>query len=103
MRARDGHVAVRTSRGKTFAADFIILATGFTVETTARPEIAAYADAIATWADRYAPPPDLADAELAGFPYLGPNFQFTEKHPGNVPFLADRMPMARARLSWRQC
>jgi cation diffusion facilitator CzcD-associated flavoprotein CzcO len=89
MRLRDGHVAVRTSRGKTFAADFIILATGFTVETTARPEIAAYADAIATWADRYTPPPDLADAELGGFPYLGPTLQFTEKRPGEAPFLAD--------------
>jgi FAD-dependent urate hydroxylase len=85
----DGHVAVHTSRGKVFAADFIILATGFTVETTARQEIAGYADAIATWADRYTPPPDLANAELGGFPYLGPLFQFTEKRPGEAPFLAD--------------
>jgi FAD-dependent urate hydroxylase len=89
MRMSDGGVIVRTSRGKSFAADFIILATGFTVETTARPEIAAYADAIATWADRYTPPPELADEELGGFPYLGPNYQFTEKQPGAAPFLAD--------------
>ena len=74
---------------RTFAADFIILATGFTVETAARPEIAAYADAIATWADRYTPPPELANAELGGFPYLGPHFQFTEKRPRQAPFLAD--------------
>ena len=59
------------------------------METTARPEIAAYADAIATWADRYTPPPELANAELGGFPYLGPHFQFTEKQPGDAPFLAD--------------
>jgi FAD-dependent urate hydroxylase len=85
----DGCVIARTSRGKSFAADFIILATGFTVEATARPEIAAYADAIATWADRYTPPAGLANDELAGFPYLGPNFQFTEKRPGEAPFLAD--------------
>ncbi len=83
------HVMVRTGRGKSFDADFIILATGFTVETTARPEIAAFADRIATWADRYAPPPELADAGLGGFPYLGPHFQFTEKQPGDAPFLAD--------------
>jgi cation diffusion facilitator CzcD-associated flavoprotein CzcO len=89
LRMGDGHVLVRTSRGKSFAADFIILATGFTVETTARPEIAAYADAIATWADRYLPPQELANAELGGFPYLGPNYQFTEKRPGEALFLAD--------------
>jgi cation diffusion facilitator CzcD-associated flavoprotein CzcO len=89
LRMSDGHVLVRTSRGKSFAADFIILATGFTVETTARPEIAAYADAIATWADRYLPPQELANAALGGFPYLGPNYQFTEKRPGEALFLAD--------------
>jgi cation diffusion facilitator CzcD-associated flavoprotein CzcO len=89
MRMQDAQVVVRTGRGKTFAADFIILATGFTVETTARPEIAAYADRIATWADRYTPPPELANAELGGFPYLGPNYQFTERSPGDAPFLAD--------------
>jgi FAD-dependent urate hydroxylase len=85
----DDRVTVRTSRGKTFAADFIVVATGFMVETAARPEIAAYADAIATWADRYTPPPELANAELGGFPYLGPHFQFTERRPGVTPFLAD--------------
>ena len=89
MAVRDDHVVVRTGRGKTFAADFIILATGFTVEAAARPEIAAYADAIATWADRYTPPPELASAELAGFPYLGRHFEFTAKRPGEAAFLAD--------------
>ena len=89
MQVRDGHVAVHTVRGKTFAADFMILATGFTVETTARPDIAAYAHAIATWADRYTPPAELASAELGRFPYLGPHFQFTERRSGEAPFLAD--------------
>ena len=91
-------LTVRTTRGKSFAADFIILATGFTVETTARPEIADYADAIATWADRYTPPPELASAELGGFPYLGPHFQFTEKQPGerrsSPTSIASTMPPA---------
>ena len=89
MRLCDGNVTVRTTRGKSFDADFVILAAGFTVETTARPEIAAYADAIATWADRYTPPAELASTELGGFPYLGQHFQFTEKQPGAAPFLAD--------------
>ncbi|MGC1408038.1 MAG: hypothetical protein WA864_03715 [Acetobacteraceae bacterium] len=85
----DQHVTMHTSRGKTFVADFIVVATGFTVETAARPEIAAYANAIATWADRYTPPPELTNVELGGFPFLGPHFQFTEKRPGTAPFLAD--------------
>jgi cation diffusion facilitator CzcD-associated flavoprotein CzcO len=89
VRMSDGRLVVRTSRRKSFDADFIILATGFTVESTARPEIAAFADAIATWSHRYTPPVDLASEELAAFPYLGPNFQFTEKRPGEAPFLAD--------------
>jgi cation diffusion facilitator CzcD-associated flavoprotein CzcO len=85
----DTEIAVRTTRGKTFTADFIILGTGFTVETSARPEIADYADKVATWGDRYTPPPELASAELAASPWLGPHFQFTEKRPGDAPFLAD--------------
>lgn len=89
VRLCDDYLAVDTSRGKTFAADFVILATGFTIEPAARPEIAAYADAIASWADRYTPPPELASTELGGFPYLGSHFQFTEKRPGEAPFLAD--------------
>ena len=89
VQVHDKHVVVCTGIGKSFAAEFVILATGFTVEAKARAEIAAYADAIATWADRYTPPPALASGELGGFPYLGPHFQFTEKRPGEAPFLAD--------------
>jgi len=89
VRVAEGCAFVRTRRGKEFAADFIILATGFTVETGARPELAGYADAIATWADRYTPPPELADAELAGFPYLGPAFEFTARRAGEAPWLKD--------------
>ena len=29
------------------------------------------------------------DAELGAFPYLGPHHQFTEKHAGEAPFLAN--------------
>jgi cation diffusion facilitator CzcD-associated flavoprotein CzcO len=89
LRLQDGCIKLRTGRGKLFEADFVILATGFTVETTVRPEIADYAAEIATWADRYTPPLELADPELAGFPYLGPHFQFLEKHSGSAPWLRD--------------
>ncbi|MCC7272225.1 MAG: NAD(P)/FAD-dependent oxidoreductase [Alphaproteobacteria bacterium] len=82
-------LAIDTTRNKPFAADFMILATGFTIETTVRPELAGYADRIALWADRFTPPPDLANAELAAHPYLGSAFEFTEKLPGTAPWLAD--------------
>jgi cation diffusion facilitator CzcD-associated flavoprotein CzcO len=85
----DGALQISTTRGKVFAADFLILATGFTVDPAARPEIAAFADRIALWRDRYTPPAALADDELAGFPYLGPKFEFLEKRPGDAPWLAD--------------
>ena len=53
----------------------------------ARPELAGFADKIATWADRFTPPSDLASEELARFPYLAPDFAFTEREPGTAPWL----------------
>jgi cation diffusion facilitator CzcD-associated flavoprotein CzcO len=32
---------------------------------------------------------DLASEELAGFPYLAPDFSFTEREPGTAPWLKD--------------
>lgn len=73
---------------RSFAADFLILGTGFTVEPEIIPELAALAPDIARWSDRYTPPPELADPELASFPYLAPDFAFVGKH-GPSPTLAD--------------
>jgi cation diffusion facilitator CzcD-associated flavoprotein CzcO len=67
----------------------VILSTGFTVDVRARPELTGFADKIATWADRFTPPADLASEELAGFPYLAPDFSFTEREPGTAPWLKD--------------
>ncbi|MGE0719230.1 MAG: NAD(P)-binding domain-containing protein [Alphaproteobacteria bacterium] len=84
-----GELRIDTTREKVFAADFMILATGFTVEVDVRPELAAFADRIALWRDRYTPPPELADADLGRHPYLGTAFEFTEREPGTAPWLAD--------------
>jgi cation diffusion facilitator CzcD-associated flavoprotein CzcO len=81
------HLVIDTARRR-FEADFMILGTGFTVEPDIIPEIARFAPHIARWSDRYAPPPDLADAELSSFPYLAADFSFTAK-AGSVPGLAD--------------
>jgi cation diffusion facilitator CzcD-associated flavoprotein CzcO len=80
-------IAIATTRGTHFETDFVILGTGFTVDPLARKEIASYADRIAVWADRFTPPPDLADRELGRFPYLAGDFAFTERTPGEAPWL----------------
>ena len=82
-------VRIETGSGKRFETDFVILCTGFTVDVRARPELAGFADRIATWADRFTPPADLASEELAHFPYLAPDFSFTEREPGTAPWLKD--------------
>jgi cation diffusion facilitator CzcD-associated flavoprotein CzcO len=82
-------VRIETVAGKHFEADFVILCTGFTVDHRARPELAGFANRIATWADRFTPPPDLASEELAHFPYLAPDFAFTERELGTAPWLKD--------------
>jgi FAD-dependent urate hydroxylase len=68
-------------------ADFLIAATGFRVDLAEQPEFAAIAASIATWGDRYAPPPELRRPELARYPYLGPGFELTEREPGTLQWL----------------
>lgn len=88
---RDVRVAPRgmevtTDRGR-FDYDAAILATGFDVDVTQRPELAAFRDNILLWRDRV--PADLAErhAENARFPYLGPGFELVEREPGRTPGL----------------
>lgn len=68
--------------------DFLIVATGFRVDAQAIPELAAFADDIATWGDRYTPPSELQRGDLARHPYLGPGFELTEREAGRNPTLA---------------
>lgn len=79
-------IEITTAKGP-FVADFIICGAGIEIDPTARPELGGFADAIATWADRYTPPAGEANARLARFPYLGPNGEFLEKVPGAAPYL----------------
>jgi cation diffusion facilitator CzcD-associated flavoprotein CzcO len=85
--AMDGDaVAVTTPKG-TLTFDFLIIGTGFTVDLRLRPELAALAPDIATWADRYVPPAGEEHAALGQFPYLAPDCSFTAKTPGIHPEL----------------
>lgn len=83
-----GKVRVETPHG-VFPVDFLIAATGFTVDVSAVPELAPVADDIALWRDRYVPPPDETNVELGSKPYLGRHFEFTAKDEAAAPHIGN--------------
>lgn len=84
---RDGHLVLTTAKGA-YPLDFLILATGFSVDPGLRAELAVVAPFIRFWKDRYTPPPGIDTAELANAPDLGPSFEFLEREPGTCPALS---------------
>ena len=86
IRVEDGALTVETPKGR-FRADFMIFATGFCVDLSLRPELAAIAPHIRLWRDGMAEDPRRDDA-LALSPRLGEHFELTEKVPGECPMLA---------------
>lgn len=78
-------VRIETPRG-TVEAGFVIAATGFAVNMALRPELAAFHERIALWADRY--PPAAEDATLGGMPYLDGGFAYTAKRAEDAAMLA---------------
>jgi hypothetical protein len=52
-----------------------------------RPELAPFADQILRWADRYAPPPELAHPELGAYAYLGDGFELQPRREDAAPWL----------------
>ena len=87
-RMEDGRIRIETPRGP-FHADFAICGTGIRQNVALRPELASFADKIALWSHRYTPSPGEEDPLLAAFPYLGPDYAFLERTPGEAPWLAD--------------
>lgn len=81
-------VRLHTPRGS-FDTDFLICGTGFEMDPGRRVELAGIAQHIASWGDRFTPPPDQQRPRLARYPYLDNGFAFTEKTPGAAPFLRD--------------
>jgi FAD-dependent urate hydroxylase len=84
--APDG-VTVVTGKAR-YALDAVILATGFSVDLSQRPELAGFHDRIALWADRVSPQEAERNPDAARFPYLGRGFELTERTPGAVPGLS---------------
>jgi len=83
---RDGALQMQTSAGP-LALDFLIFATGFSVDWRQRPMLRHVAPHIRLWKDRYRPPPDADDAELAGSPDLGAAFEFQLRAGAHCPGL----------------
>jgi FAD-dependent urate hydroxylase len=81
-------VELRTPRGK-FTAEFIICATGIDMNFAGRPELQKFAGNIATWADRYEPPPNERSERLGRFPYLADDYAFVERVGGATPWISD--------------
>jgi cation diffusion facilitator CzcD-associated flavoprotein CzcO len=77
---------VTTPRGD-FVYDFLVVATGFKIDWSLRPEYAGFADQVRAWRHRFTPPAGQLDDELADSPDLGPLFEFQEKTPGACPGL----------------
>lgn len=86
VEAADDVVRIETPKGR-FEADFVIAGTGVDMDFAGRAELARFAANIATWADKYAPPPEETNPRLARFPYLDPDFAFVEKRPGESPWI----------------
>jgi cation diffusion facilitator CzcD-associated flavoprotein CzcO len=83
----DGKAATVETDGDPFTFDFIIFATGFETDLSARPELAPIVRHIARWRDKFTPPPGEESDLLARHPYLGAAFEFTERQPGGAPYL----------------
>lgn len=81
-------VRIDTPRGS-HRVDFLIAATGFRVDISKVPELAPLAGDIALWRDRFAPPADQANEDLARHPYLGRHFEFTARDSARAPRIAD--------------
>ena len=81
-------VRIDTPRGS-HRVDFLIAATGFRVDVSKVPELAPLAGDIALWRDRFTPPADQANEDLARHPYLGRHFEFTARDPARAPRVAD--------------
>lgn len=81
-------VIVETAGGQRFTFDYVMAATGMTVDLALKPELAGIAPHVALWGDRYTPPHERVDSRLAKFPYLGRYCDFQEKSAGSAPWVS---------------
>ena len=83
-------VRIETASGKRFATDFVILVHRLYGRCTRRgPSLRALPTGSPPGPTASRRQPDLESEELAHFPYLAPDFSFTERAPGTAPWLKD--------------
>lgn len=85
---RDGAVHLHTAAGPA-VADFLICGTGIDIDFSRRPELSRLAGRVATWADRYTPPPAEQNARLARYPYLSPDFSLMPRTADDPAWVQD--------------
>lgn len=86
LEMRGDDVVVTTPKGE-LEVDYVIVGTGFITDLSRRPELATLWPHVALWRDRYEPPADQQHEDLARHPYLGAGFEFTERTPGDAPWV----------------
>ena len=88
VRQQEDGLLIDTTQG-TLRYDYLIAATGFSNNFHGRPEFAALAPHIRSWADgRYQPAMGPARQSMLEAPDLGPAFEFRERTPGACSMLA---------------
>lgn len=80
-------ILIDTARG-THVADFVIFATGASVDLALRPEIAPHAPAVTLWRDRITPPAAENCAAALDYPYLSSGFGLVPNRP-EAAYLSD--------------
>lgn len=87
--AKDGaQVRLDLGGGRSETADFLILGTGYGIDVARIAELAPLAPRIATWTDRFTPPPGQDRPELGRFPWLGEGFELTGRDPADDAVLS---------------
>ena len=87
LKQEDGEIVVTTPKGG-YRVDFLIFGTGFKVDLTERPELAAFEPHIRLWRDRLPVHADMRNDELETSPDLGEAIEILEPEPGACPALA---------------
>lgn len=83
----DGKTAIISTSQNDLEVDYIILATGFSVDLSHRSELGSIYKDILLWGDQVPEEMKMVNKRLSRFPYLGPHFEFLELHPGKAGYL----------------
>jgi len=87
-RERPDGVVLQTPNAE-MTVDFVISATGITMDFARRRELRRFADNIARWSDRYAPDEHERNDRLGAFPYLAGDYALCERRQGETPWIGD--------------